>query len=132
MTGRQPKDMKRTQLGYAYVVKNPRTGYYKLGSARNPATRLATLCREMQAKCELVHTIATNARERLERTLQARYPACHVGGEWYALDSEQVELLCVVSAVFFRDGWQPRSRLRADFDAGAKWAKRLPICGAVA
>lgn len=132
MTGREPLDIDRTQLGYAYILLNPRTGFYKLGSARNPMARLKSLCRELHANCELIHTIATNNRERLERVIQAKYPACMVGGEWYDLSAEQVASLQVVSAVWWREGWQPRSRLRADFDAGAAWARKLPVCGCVA
>lgn len=48
MTGREPLDIDRTQLGYAYVIYCKRSGLYKLGSARNPVARLKTLSREMQ------------------------------------------------------------------------------------
>lgn len=133
MTGKAPKDTRQVQCGYAYLIRNPVTGLFKIGSARNPLTRLATLSREMCAKCQLLHTIATNVALRLEREVQQRFLADHQGGEWFELDSEQVAVVMSVSSVFYRDAeWRPRSNSRIDFDSGAAWAKRLPVCGCVA
>jgi hypothetical protein len=132
MTGRKPHTTDAGQFGYVYLIRNPRTGFYKIGSARRPTTRLATLSREMATKCELVHTIATNESLRLEREIQGRVIASMIGGEWYELDDVQLAAIMGVSTVFYRDSEaQPRSRLRSDFDAGAPWAKRLPVCGEV-
>ena len=130
MTGRRPHQHDKGQFGYAYLLRNPRTGFYKIGSARRPTSRLAALSREMCAKLELLHTIASNAMARLEKEIQGRFLASMVGGEWFDLDESQVALVMSVSAVFYRDcEWQPRSTLRCDFDEGAAWAKKLPICG---
>lgn len=131
MTGRIPKDKSRLECGYVYLVRNPVTGFFKIGSARRPDTRLRAISTEMCARCALLHTIASNAMVRLEREVQARFLADHVGGEWFELDESQVAIVQSVSSVFYRDGalWRPRVNSRIDFDSGAPWAKRLPICG---
>jgi hypothetical protein len=131
MTGAKPKDKTGDGFGYVYLIHNPRTGFFKIGSARKPRTRLTTLSREMCTRCVMLHTIATNALLRLERECQRRFLEQHQGGEWFDLTSVDVALICSVSTVFYRDAAeQPRSRLRLAFDAGAKWAAGLPVCGA--
>lgn len=130
MTGKAPKNTARGQFGYAYLILNPRTGLFKIGSARRPDTRLATIRREMQANCLLLHTIATNAALRLEREIQSRFIDSHTGGEWFELDAEQVAVVqCVASVFYFDAEWQPRSLRRIDFDTSAVWKRKLPVCG---
>jgi len=130
MTGEKPQDTTAGGFGYVYLVRNPKTGWFKIGSARRPLTRLAQLCREMCASCKLLHTIATNDSLRLEREVQRRFLEQHQGGEWFDLTSADVAIVCSVSTVFYRDSeCQPRSKRRDAFDAGAKWATALPICG---
>jgi hypothetical protein len=131
VTGRAPKDIFGAECGYVYLAYNPASGLHKIGAARRPLTRLTQLCREMCARVALLHTIATNAVTRLEREVQARFLASHTGGEWFLLDHAQVAVIQSVSSVFYNDAgqWRPRSNSRIDFDAGAAWAKRLPICG---
>lgn len=129
MTGKRPKS-NAPQLGYAYVVFNPRTGLYKLGSARKPNVRVAQLSREMRSECRLLHTVATNAALRLEREVQERFLHAHQGGEWFDLTTADLEALQSVSTVFYRDAeWMPESRRRSEFDSGSRWARSLPICG---
>lgn len=131
MTGKLPSDKDKPQLGYVYVVHNPRTGWYKVGSARRPHVRLAQLCREMRSDCVMLHTIATNHSLRLERVVQERFLHAHQGGEWFDLTTADLETIQSVSTVWYRDQglWVPESRRRSEFDSGAKWAKQLPICG---
>jgi hypothetical protein len=133
MTGKQPKDTQSVQHGYLHVARCQRTGYYKIGSARRPDTRARQLTREMSSPVVLLHTIATNQSLRLEREAQARVMDSHIGGEWFVLDEVQLAVLCSVSSVWYRDEgqWVPRSRSRIDFDSGAAWARRLPVCGAL-
>ena len=132
MTGTEPKVIDETQVGYVYLVHNPRTGFYKVGSARRPHTRLAQLCREMRAKCSILHTIATNHMLRLERETQERFLDQHQGGEWFDLTAFDVTVIQAVSTVWYKGGdlWVPGNRRRVEFDIGAKWAEALPICGA--
>lgn len=133
MTGREPTDTTTAQPGYVYLVHNPKTGFYKIGSARKPQTRLKQLQTEMRAPCVMLHTIATNNAVRLEREVQLRFLAGHQGGEWFDLTTPDIEALMSVSTAFYRDTeWHPKTVLRSEFDRGAKWAKLLPICGEVA
>lgn len=133
MTGTEPVSTDAPQPGYVYLAHNPRTGWYKIGSARRPLTRLAQLRREMRSpRVALLHTIATNHALRLEREVQERFLDQHQGGEWFDLTSADVVTVYSVSTVWYRDGlWMPKNRRRSEFDAGAKWAQQLPICGAV-
>ncbi len=132
MTGKRPKDSDAPQLGYVYLVFNPRTGLHKIGSARKPNVRLAQLNREMRSECVMLHTIATNHSLRLERVAQERFLHAHQGGEWFDLTGADIEAFQSVSTVFYRDAgiWFPESRRRSEFDAGSRWASALPICGA--
>ena len=130
MTGKRPKS-NAPQIGYVYVAFNPKTGFYKIGSARRPHVRLAQLSAEMRSECVMLHTIATNHALRLEREVQARFLTAHLGGEWFDLCACEVEVIQSVSTVFFLDAeWQPKDTLRSEFDKGSRWAKNLPICGA--
>lgn len=127
MTGKRPKDTEQAHLGFAYLVWNPRSGFYKLGSARRPLVRLAQLSREMCTKCVLVHTIATNNALRLEREIQKRFLDNHIGGEWFELSEAELAAIQSVSTVWYKgESWVPRERGREWFDTGAK---KLPICG---
>lgn len=129
MTGREPTDTTTAQPGYVYLVKNEKTGFFKIGSARKPNVRLKQLETEMRATCVMLHTIATNQAIRLERAIQERFIGGHRGGEWFDLCACDVEAIMSVSTVFYLDAeWQPKSKSRSEFDAGAKWAKGLPIC----
>ncbi|HEY1191315.1 MAG TPA: GIY-YIG nuclease family protein [Gemmata sp.] len=128
MTGKLPSNLRELHLGYAYLVLCPKTGFYKIGSARRPDTRVKQLCREMRTPCTLLHTIATNAALRLEREIQGRFIGGLRGGEWFDLCACDVEVICSVSTVFYRDVVAPKNRLRSEFDRGAKWAEGLPIC----
>lgn len=129
MTGKAPNKTARDQCGYLYIAKCARTGFYKIGSARRPDTRASQLTREMSSVVTLIHTVATNDSLRLERFAQALVMDAHIGGEWFDLDTVQLAILCSVASVFYRGQWMPRSRSRIDFDAGAVWARRLPVCG---
>lgn len=131
MTGKQPTDPISLHLGYAYLVHCPKTGFFKIGSARRPHVRLKQISREMRSPCALLHTIATNHSLRLEREIQGRFIGGLRASEWFDLDSVEVATICSVSTVFYRDVPVPRERLRAEFDAGAKWVHLLPICGVV-
>ncbi len=74
-----------------YLMKNMASGYYKIGSSRQPVSRERTL----QAQEPDVRLLATvEADGVFERTLHRRYTAKRLRGEWFALELGDLYELC--------------------------------------
>ena len=85
MTGKAPRDTSRVECGYAYVIRNPRTGLYKLGCARQPFTRLRSLSRELCIRLELggyTRALARHAADRLRDIFGNPFRPVAFSPEW--------------------------------------------------
>jgi hypothetical protein len=72
--------------GYVYVF-GPLNGYYKIGRARNVATRLQFVRPKLPVDVELVLAIRAPNMVRLETVLHQFFVAKRGRGEWFKLSA---------------------------------------------
>lgn len=77
--------------GYVYVMRNGK-GHYKIGHSVNPRKRRSQLSR-VENPVRIILLIATPDMVALEISLQQRYAAKHVMGEWYRLNRADLNAL---------------------------------------
>ena len=74
--------------GWVYLMHNKRNGLFKIGFSANPTYREATLQSE-EPEIELVHKFRGTMKD--EEALHRRYAANRVRGEWFKLNSANIE-----------------------------------------
>lgn len=79
--------------GFCYLMHIVGTGEYKIGRSKNPDVRLISIGYAVGQSVELVHAIPSPEPSRLERYLHYVFEGDCIGGEWFSLSDEQVELI---------------------------------------
>jgi hypothetical protein len=75
-----------------YLLQSP-SAYYKIGRTKSPETRLKSLGVTLPFEIELTALIPTDDMYILEQSLHERYASKRANGEWFALDSSDVEYI---------------------------------------
>ncbi len=81
--------------GYVYLVKAQAA--YKVGSTRAPYRRVSEIANQSAKGAELLHLIATDDPEGIEKYWHTRFDEkCITGlnkqsGEWFALSAEEIK-----------------------------------------
>ena len=82
---KKPKPLKPT---FIYLVIDERTGYIKIGQARNPSARERTLQSENPQVAMLLCSLAD---AELERELHQEFAQYRIRGEWFKLSENDIE-----------------------------------------
>ena len=77
------------KLPKAYIMKDDNTGYYKIGKSVNPKLREKTL----QSEKPTIKMIKVFDKD-IEKELHNQYKEFRVRGEWFNLNSIQVNYIC--------------------------------------
>jgi hypothetical protein len=87
--------------GSVYIVTDG-NGRYKIGKAADATERMKGL-KTGNITASLVMAIETDNRHALERTLHRRYRDAgrHLGGEWYALCWQDIDMLALLPSPLF-------------------------------
>ena len=88
----------RTKYGYVYVVQEQSQGHYKIGRAKNPGKRTQMFAVKMPFKIKLDILIQTDDMYALESDLHKHFAHKRVNGEWFALDSADLDYIRKLSA----------------------------------
>lgn len=83
---------KKDQSGYVYLLKSD-NGHHKIGKAKNPEDRLKTFTVKLPFHVEYICTIKTNDMRVLEETLHERFANKRIDGEWFNLETEDIEYI---------------------------------------
>lgn len=78
--------------GYVYLVQSP-TENYKIGRTKNPENRMRTFGVQLPFEVEYVCVIKTPDMYALERELHERFASKRVNGEWFTLETADVEYI---------------------------------------
>lgn len=73
-------------MSYVYLIEATESRRLKIGVARDPLRRLATLQTGSPEPLRLLHTRhceTTRAAKSLERALHRRFEPFHIHGEWF-------------------------------------------------
>lgn len=81
---------------YVYLLRAFK--WYKIGRTRKLTSRVKALRTEPPFEIELIHLIECDNSWRAEKILHGIFSEKRVKGEWFALDAEDVELICGVDA----------------------------------
>lgn len=68
-----------------YIIKNKRTGLFKIGRSLNPSKRIKSI-EQIKGDCELILTIDKDC----ESLLPNCFNELHVGGEWFLLTDADI------------------------------------------
>lgn len=83
---------KRDRSGWVYLVQSP-TGYYKIGRTSDPDNRVKTFKVKLPFEVEYICLIQTGDMYILESQLHIRFADKRVNGEWFNLESADVEYI---------------------------------------
>lgn len=100
MTAEQQLDhWQRTapSYGFVYVIQSEQGGPVKIGKAKNPRERIATLQTASPYPLRLLHVLPGG--RPLERQLHERLAPFRLRGEWFDLDPKVLELLALIADV---------------------------------
>lgn len=86
------KAQPKTKDGHVYIIEHQ--GTYKIGIARNAATRIKGI--KLPHAVTIIHTFATNNMLFAERQLHQRFDAKRLNGEWFQLDQDDLQWLCAI------------------------------------
>lgn len=78
--------------GYVYLVQSP-TGSYKIGRTKDPDNRMKTFSVKLPFEVDYVCVIETGDMYALERNLHQQYATKRVNGEWFMLDTTDVNFI---------------------------------------
>lgn len=84
--------------GYVYLIESSH-GVYKIGLSRDPQNRIATFGILLPFPVEFVCLIQTDDMRALETQLHTRYADKRINGEWFALDTADVEYIKSLAVV---------------------------------
>ena len=78
--------------GYVYVIQDmSHSQQYKIGRTNHPASRLNRFGVELPIKTEVIAILRTDDDKELERRLHQKFASSRTEGEWFALDSAQID-----------------------------------------
>ncbi len=80
-------------IGYVYLIGSSTFGWYKIGKSRSPNVRIKDLGVLLPFKIEVFAVWAANNHHRLEALLHEQYEQWQINGEWFRLDTKQIEEL---------------------------------------
>lgn len=80
------------KAGYVYLIQSS-TGAYKIGRTKDPSSRSKTFGVQLPFEVEFIATIATADMFALEAKLHIEFDAKRINGEWFALDTSDVEYI---------------------------------------
>lgn len=89
---RTRKQKTKGNEGYVYLIQSP-TGAYKIGRSRVPEDRLRTFSVQLPFEIEYICLIKTPDMYALESALHRRFAAKRKNGEWFILDTADVEYI---------------------------------------
>jgi diphthamide synthase subunit DPH2 len=78
-------------LSFVYLISSG--PYHKIGLSLDPGQRLA----QVAPGGAIVHSIKSRYPARIEAALHRRFAHKHVGGEWFALDLQDVGVISGVT-----------------------------------
>jgi len=79
--------------GYIYVLKARLGSYHKIGRTNNPKSRFAMLGIQLPFDVDIVHIAPVDDMYDAEISLHERFADNRVHGEWFELDSEDVDIV---------------------------------------
>jgi predicted GIY-YIG superfamily endonuclease len=82
--------------GYVYLILSE-DGHYKIGRTKDVPTRSNTLGVQLPYQIEVIHSIKVNDMVWAERHLHEKFAAKRVNGEWFSLESDDVEWIKALS-----------------------------------
>lgn len=83
---------KSPKAGYVYLIQSP-TQAYKIGRTVNPDNRMRTFAVKLPFEVEYICLIATNDMKQLEFDLHKMFDSKRIRGEWFALNTDDVEYI---------------------------------------
>ena len=103
--------------GMVYIIRSG--GLIKIGSARDPKTRLAQLRTGSALPMFLINTFKIEFCQDAERKLHAKYRKFRCHGEWFILPDDEIEFLHRISDLSHYldqmiDPWQFPAKTRDD------------------
>lgn len=85
----KPKD---DQAGYVYLLHGVGTHYYKIGHSNNLDRRISQISPVLPFPLELVSSIRSDHRQKLEAYMHRKFASKRLEGEWFALDKDDIAL----------------------------------------
>lgn len=89
---KSPLPERKKKHGFVYILKSE-AGQYKIGRAKNPDDRQETFTIKLPFRTEYELVIPSDDYEAFELELQRRFASKRLDGEWFALTSEDIEIL---------------------------------------
>lgn len=83
----------KTKAGFVYVVKQVGGDHYKIGRTADPDDRLRTFNVKLPFPVEFEILIKCDDMYKLESDLHYQYASKRVRGEWFALDTDDLEAI---------------------------------------
>lgn len=81
----------KTSPGWVYILQAGQ--YYKIGHSNKPTKRFEQLATLPPWPTEIIHTIQTKDKHRLEKELHSQFAEKRTNGEWFTLSDEDLEWL---------------------------------------
>lgn len=94
----QPKT-KKIYPGFVYLIQQVNGQHYKIGKSITPDKRMSLFEVKLPFPIERICTIETDDMSGLERELHETFANKRVDGEWFALDTEDVEYIKSLAGV---------------------------------
>lgn len=80
--------------GYIYLIKDiDVTGFHKIGYSVRPKIRMLEFRTEWPFRCELIHLFKVRNMHEVESTLHRQYQKKRKRGEWFKLNTQDVEYI---------------------------------------
>jgi len=83
--------MAQDRHGYIYILKGG--DYYKIGLSKNVDQRITQISPAMPFEVEIIHIILAEDMYKAEKYLHRIFAEKRANGEWFRLDTSDVELL---------------------------------------
>lgn len=78
--------------GWVYLIRAD-NGVYKIGRTHNPDRRMGDFSTQLPYKLEIVHLVETDDMIAMESGLHELFKAKRLNGEWFQLESKDVEFI---------------------------------------
>lgn len=88
----QPKT-KKIYPGFVYLIQQVNGQHFKIGKSKDPDKRMSLFEVKLPFPIERICAIETDDMNELERELHETFANKRVDGEWFALDTEDVEYI---------------------------------------
>lgn len=94
--GSPPKRI--AEKGYIYLIRAS-TGQYKIGRTKDISSRFNFFVVKLPFEIDLIHHFEADDMRKAEAELHERYKGQRVNGEWFDLDSQDVEVIKGISEI---------------------------------